>query len=267
MESSTVPTVTERASELGPRVYFHGSTRPKVNEFMAEYGLLASGIPTLAPTLELASDFTGMGARNYLTFWYPKKGEIQDRFPQSTKPRTPISDDERKRIALQIENSGLDDIVRQDYSRIVQEAQVILPPGRLGAIATLRYGDMENLASFLPSGDRRIISAYLSDKEGLTQRLRDLLDGMDFKFFNPSMDSNKLAGDIIKTGLEHYLLGIKTSMASFQHSTGRAKEVTGLDLEKDLNFLEGVVFQEPVYERFRGMLVSSLRRTISRLAA
>lgn len=268
-EESVESKEKEIAGSTRVRLLFHGTnaeTQENIDVrkgFIAEYGLLANK-HTLTQSIETALVYA-KGGFCLLTFWYPAKNEVQKISVGSTLPSNPIPDKSREEIRDRIKKSDLHDFYKQEYLRIVENTKTILPASRLGAIATLRYNHSSqyaewfNMSSLSHKDDfLRKYTLALEDLIGDTQKV---LDSGDVKFFDPSLNSRKLAEDINRTELEHYLSKIGLNLRYAQHDAQKKakpfqpKERTDAELAKELEKLREVRFVEPLYERYRSILV------------
>lgn len=252
--------IAEQQAIRRERLLYHGSTRVEAARLIAEHGLLADKV-TLTPVLELAMDYARGGET--LTCWYPKRGEHSGMGSLGpTQPTTPLTEDQRAEIKAKIEQSDVGNDVKQSYLGIVDRARTFLPNTRLGAIVTPGSNiEWAKLSSFNLSRMEDYLKKYVSNREAMVSQKEELLrKAKKIIFIDPKLNIGQLADDMVRTEVEHYLLNIGYNL---RLAKNRKEDVSGdikYILESYLEELQSVQFQEPEYERYRKMLVSSISK-------
>ena len=150
--------------------------------------------------------------------------------------------------------------VKQSYLEMVDRARTMLPNTRLGAIVTPGNMEWPRLSSYTISSRMEGYSRkYVSNREAMVNQREDLLKKAEkIIFIDSNLNIRQLAEDMIRTEIEHYLLNIGYSLRLAKNSKGDISDGTKYTLENSLDELQSVQFQEPAYERYRKMLVSSI---------
>jgi hypothetical protein len=254
--------IVEPLKSNKPRLLYHGSTRAEAATFIAEHGLLADK-DTLTPVLELAMDYARGGET--LTFWYPKRSEhSQIGSLGPTQPTTPVLEDQRTEIKEKIAQSPLEEEVKQSYLWIVDRARTILPNTRLGAIVTPGTSEWARLSAYTYSSRAEdYLKKYVANSEAMVNQREELLNkAKNIIFVDGNLNIRQLAEDMIRTEVEHYLLHIGYTIRSAKnvakYQEGAKDPSLQYELEGYLGQLLSVQFQEPAYERYRTMLISSI---------
>ncbi len=249
-----------------PRLFFHGTQIPHAPQLMHEYGLM-SDKPTLSPTLEIVEHFVGPMGGGFLTFWYPRPGEISKKHHRIARLTTPLPEELRQRALKEILSSDLDDFYKNAYLRIVQRAEIYLPASRLGAAAQPKVYDVMDLGLLLspPPDTREVIKIYTMMKKTLNQDVLEILKNMNIVFFFPDLDRQQLAQDMMRTSVDHALLSIGQHV---QIDLEKIKKDLHIDKfakiihRENLKFLESVVFEEDNYERYRKSLIATMEKLL-----
>lgn len=252
-ESTTQEKVTNTRSGL----LYHGTTGgiKLKEELMLEYGLFAH-IPTLTPSLEIALDHASGGRENLLTFWYPKKQEVVRGGYESTIPTVPISDFDKNAIITRIQNSHMPNIIKGMLIDSAGSAKTLLPSSSLGAVALLSFDQSIALRTQFPTHDSNYLQAYSAKQSELVKDVKNILDETKIHFFNPNLDTQRLAGDIVKTDLEHFLLSLGRNINSLKQQNASISERDRRTWQKMLLVLQDTHLPEPFYERYIQMLVT-----------
>ncbi len=260
--------LSERRISSEPNLLYHGTSKyRRAHELLAEHGLLADK-PTLTPSLEVALGH--LGTVGYLTFWYPKDGEVEPIKGNSTLPSAPLLEAEREKIRNSIQNYDMSDAEKAPFLYIASTAKTILPNTRLGAIAIIGHDRKNELERYLPSRDKDFLKNYINKRDELIADIEYPLRDADITFIDPTMNLRKLATDIVRTELEHYLLNIGRWLEWIKGQTpgqdyDKGKKQT--EWESKLAELQGVVFEEESYEAYRNELVNAVSGFLGELAA
>lgn len=264
--------ISEKARDIRPRLLFHG-TDSEAGMFIESHGLLAEGVDaTLTPSIEIAMYY---GESGILTMWYPLKGESKRDYPELAVPTAVLSEENRTKIRNQIKDTTNLSPERKEnlLDFITRRARTFLPLSRLGAIINLTEEaeglfhswdgskKMDSLEDYeTPSIGRRLdfLNEYVNNKDEIVGNLEKILNKAKIEYFIPEINNKSLAEDIVRAKFEHYLMyfGLLLSRArkiSFAHNRS---------ITKDLSVLEQLHFNEPVYERYRQMLVSGAKRLL-----
>ncbi|MCL5114077.1 MAG: hypothetical protein M1372_02830 [Patescibacteria group bacterium] len=261
MEDTGANSTKEAQSFVGTRLYFHGTSLIQPASLIPEYGLLAR-TATLTPFLEIAQDHV-FSNESLLTFWYPERGEVIKPVLSGTAPSVHFPDSLRAEITERIQNSDLDDFYKKTLLEKVKETTTYLPPSRLRAIAVVTDASVGDLSNELPIDDPMILSKYVNSKDVLIQNLMRKLGKMKIIFLDPELGPRKLAEDMLRTTLEHYLLLIGLEVSYAKKYDKPELQANQAALKQKLDQLRKVKFEEPVYERYRQMLVSALSNLVS----
>jgi hypothetical protein len=238
--------VSPEVDRSRPRLFFHATRSKEAINLMPEMGLLADKY-TLTPSLELALDFVDPG-RGFLTFWYPGKQEVIGKDSAFLLPSTPLNEQNKKKLSNQLLTMEIDDFLKGYLIGLITKSKTYLPPSRLGAIAQADSQVVSELSNALPSDSRDILKKYTKQYPLLMNEIGQILDKTKITFFNPKLDKELLAKDLIRTSLEHGLLSIGRRL---DHS---------IDLKEDKDILNSVSFDDAVYERYRTMLLTAIER-------
>ena len=261
VDQGDVPKTVENLANGHPRLLFHlSSVGGHAANTMTEFGLLAKS-PTLTPRLDIA-EYYSAGAERFLSFWYPRRKEVnRGRHARTVTPTLPVTDELRNALSANIDNTdlGQDNWEKPAYKRIIDEAKTYLPGQRLGAVARVSDRDIHHLMWILPDeeghvqGQWNIISEYTQEKPQLVVQVREILEGIEVDFMDPSLSKDVLADDIVRTYFEHQLLNV-----------GKGPD-NRRSLEYRIDLLNKAPFDEPIYERYRKMLLDQLQRRLSNL--
>lgn len=239
-----------------PKLLYHG-TANRYDDLFREHGLFANR-HTLTTSLELALDKAP--GSSLLTCWYPKKMEIEQMRYSSTMPAIPLSEEKKNQILEEINKKQLDPDWKDIYAGVVNRAKTLLPNSSLGAIIKLDHRSRINFEGLLPSKEPNFLLNYVKRKEVFVANIEKALNDLEVTFFNPDLNRRRLAEDIVRTELEHYLLEYGRSLTEL-----RKESKPYLDPQQEqkrwtaaLQELQGVNFQEPVYERYRQNLISRI---------
>lgn len=250
-----------------PNLFFHGTNGTRA-EFLEQHGLLASK-PTLTTSLEIAARYGVSGGEKMgrpdaipmITFWYPEKQEVYRSTPQLTNPTTPVSPGEKQDLARTIIDSDMQDKEKQQVLEFIKEAQLILPPARLGAAILVTEQANQQIMDFQRQFDEDGLEKYVGNKDQLVANAKEILANTKTVFLRTDKTVDQLAEDVVKTGVEHQLLTI---------GNGIQKAVNGISendpaysqrerfkrvWEKERQRLSKINFAEPVYDRYRKLLV------------
>jgi hypothetical protein len=254
-----LPKPTEGIINRRPRLLFHQTSIPFHGiDSIQKIGLLAK-VPVLTPLLDIAIDYTGNG--RYLTFWYPQTGEV-DRAPNTkVTPKVTITDDLRKRMIDEINKMDIDPFHKRAYISLVERSSTYLPGSRMRAVADTETSSQNaiSLLSVLPDekgmmkdpnydNDIHILTLYADAQQrtDLIKKVEEVLNKMEIVFIDPSLTKEMLAEDIVQTYFEHYLLSAGDSWSSQKSQ------------EENLNRLNSITYDNPVYERYRRILIKRL---------
>ncbi len=81
---------------------------------------------------------------------------------------------------------------------------------------------------------------------------------MEVKYLDPELNEDILAQDIIKTYVEHNL----SDLGDYHGYPTDTRE----GLERVIGTLQGGIFDDPVWERYRGMLISRFQKRLVQLS-
>ncbi len=234
-----------------PRLLFHVSAVGETAiESMKQFGLVAKG-PTLTPRLDIATHYSG---GDFLTFWYPARGEVDyGRSHETQTPSLPISDDMKEEMLQTIDKLDMDQFFKNAQERVVKAADSYLPGKRLGAVAKLRYSPPP-LQLIFPEDPEHFISVFNRREKDMAERVKKALEHMDIQFIDLSLNRDILADDIMRTYVEHNLSAL-----------GNYDSDNKASLEKKLRTLEEGNFENRVYERYRKMIISGIKRKLAPL--
>lgn len=247
-------------SRSRPRLYYHGTFGNQVASLLSEYGLLAHKA-TLTPFLEIAQDY--LIDRGLLTFWYPKRNEIEKPAHSATEPTKSFPENIRQEAIEEIQKRDWDPTVKQWILKNVKYAKTYLPPSRLGAIAVTTDRDVGALSNYLRQLDSLILSDYADHHEELVQEVVENLDSMQITYFDPRLNNRTLAEDMARTTVEHYMLSIGEKI-QFTRKYDQSLSQQYLPVIKNhLSSFQSVKFKEPSLERYRKMLVSMMAKLVS----
>lgn len=249
----------ESITSTKPQLLFHG-TRGSREELIAEYGLLANTY-TLTPNLELA--FKDSSDTGIVTCWKPLKGDVS----KKGEPTQVISDDQKAEMIAGI--SEADFPGKAMILEFVKAAKTVLPPSRLVAIGTFPRADKWQLYQHSPSKDPNFLKRYTNEHDELVRSVEGVLGNIRIKFFDPTFTNRLLAEDVVHAWVEHKLLGIGFRLKRSKWDMDKPyfkkdEERFGFDL--DLKELQDVRFQEPVYERYRNILISQISSFLQKLS-
>lgn len=251
-QAAETPKTQETHQKKRPRLLFHvsGIGDPAL-ESMRRFGLVANS-PTLTPRLDIATYYS---AGDFLTFWYPQRGEVDHGREESVQtPTQTLTEDMREEMLSEIAKMDIEDFFKNPQLRYVKEATTYLPGRRLGAVAKLGWS--RNLEMILPEDSDRFISQYTKHGEEMTERVREELDRMEIKFLDPNLNKDILLNDIMRTYVEHNL----SAMGNYARDSKRSLEIK-------LKTLEDGAFTDPVYERYRRMIISGIQRKLASMPA
>lgn len=251
------------APDRRPRLYYHATGTRQAAFLMPEYGLLLkeNTAATLTPFLEIAQDHLPTD-KSLLTFWYPKPNEIQKPGTSTFKPTLPFTDDLRNEALQAVNNSDMDDFFKKPLADLVQYATSYLPPSRLGAIAVTNDREVGWLSVDLPQGDPKVLSEYAVNKEQLIQKMEENLNDMDIKYFDPQLNNRKLAEDMVRTTVEHYMLSLGLEIRFAQGYEPELLEKRRSVLQRHLDLLKGVELDDSRLDRYRRTLVNALTKLV-----
>lgn len=250
----------ESTTNTRPQLLFHG-TRGSREELIAEYGLVAN-TRTLTPNLELA--FKDSSDTGIVTCWKPLKGDVS----KDREPTLPISDEQRAEIIEGVLKSDLPD--KEGVVEFVKTAKTILPPSRLIAIGTFPNANKWQLDLHSPSRDQDFLKRYTNNHEELVRSVEKVLGNIRIKFFDPTFNNRLLAEDIVHAWVEHLLLHIGSNLKKDQQDMDKeyfAKDSERFLIDSYLKDLQEVRFREPVYERYRNMLISQISTFLQKLSS
>lgn len=254
-EISKIP---ERVTGIRPGLLYHGTAGnfELKKELMSEYGLIAS-IPTLTPSLELALDYASGGVENLLTFWYPKKKDVLNRGSKSIRPKIPIAETDKDAIIGNIQRSQIPDISKAMLIDSARSATALLPSSRLGAVALLDFPQSVALRTQLLPHDRNFLHIYSTKQADLSKGMQAILDETKIYFFAQDLDTQRLAVDMVKTDLEHYLLDLGQRVNLLKEKSNNTNKDRA-DWQEMLLVLQSTHLPEPIYERYRQLLIRKL---------
>lgn len=252
-------------SDRGPRLYYHGSgiNQAHATALMSEYGLLLKEniVATLTPFLEIAQDYLPT-SKSLLTFWYPKPSEIEKPMTSVTRPMVPFPDDIRQEAIANIQSSDLEDFFKAPLLNLVKTAVAYLPPSRLGAVAVTNENQVGWLSVDLPKGDPKVLTDFAADKEQLIRRVEENLGRMDIKYFDPELNNRRLAEDIVRTTVEHYMLSLGLEIRFAQGYEPDLLAQRRPVLQRHLDRLKGVELGDTILDRYRGVLIKALSKLV-----
>lgn len=239
----------EVVAQKRPRLLFHVSGIGETAlEPMKKFGLVANRA-TLTPRLDIGTYYS---AGDCLTFWYPERGEVDHgREARVETPTTELPEHMRGQMLDYISKMDIDDFFKNPQKRFVEQAKTYLPGERLRAVAK---GRVFYLESIFPQESSRFISWYMKEGKEMTKEVREALDDMNIVFLDPTLNKAILADDIVRTYVEHNL----SEVGDYKRDSKRS-------LEKKLKTLEEASFEDPVYERYRKMIISGIQRKLASL--
>lgn len=249
----------ESITNTRPQLLFHG-TRGSREELIAEYGLLAN-TRTFTPNLELA--FKDSSDTGIVTCWKPLKGDVS----KGREPTLPISDEQREDIIEGVLKSDLPG--KEEVVEFVKAAKTILPPSRLIAIGTFPNADKNQLYLYSPSNAQDFLKRYTTDHEGLVRSVEGVLGNIRIRFIDPAFTTRLLAEDVVHAWVEHGLLGIGSRLKRAREEMDKEyfkKDEEVFLLGSYLKDLQDVHFQEPIYERYRNMLITQIGAFVKKLS-
>lgn len=257
LDKGDLPAPLEQAKASPQRMLFHvAGTYEEGIDQMRRHGLLANS-PTLTPRVDIGTYYNG---GEFLTFWYPERREVNRGREHSTQtPTLPVTLEMKAGMLTDLEDSGIEEWHRTAFRNIIEQARTYLPGERLRAVA--RSQTQGNPIEWIfPEDYRSFIEFYNENKDNLPSRVKKALDKMAVVFLDPELNKDVLAQDIIKTYVEHNLSSIG---GYFRYP----KSVTRKGLESRIATLQGGRFDNPVWERYRKMLISRFQRRLSQLSS
>lgn len=262
-----LPPELEDKPSKGLRLFFHGTTLDSA-QLIKEHGLFASAV-TLTPSLEMVLKEYTANEDSILTFWRPEKGEVFGNL-KFAMPNKRISPEERSAIseALDKQDMGLDR--RRKLLEILDEATSILPLSRLEAIIK-----MSKLVRFRLLGLRgsfySIAMRYSNEKNKLLKEVKSALENAEVLFLKPGKTIGDLASDIVKSAVEHellmtgYQLKKDNSMSTNALENELTKNALLIEWKSKYKGLDSLKFAEPLYERYRIMLLRKINKFLKSL--
>lgn len=244
-----IPRPVDDLSRQRPHLLFHlsGFGEDAV-EPMIKFGLLAKS-PTLTPRLDIATHYA---SGDILTFWYPMNGEVTHLLTEDTSTPTRVVTNEMKQTILEdIEHLNMDQWTKTAYTKIIEGARTYLPGKRLRAVAKIPLTQPSRLELLFPEDSDKFISLYTQNGPELREKVKAEIENMNIDFLDPTLTREILADDIVRTYVEHNLLTI-----------GKYPGDNRQILEKNLQVLGNGSFEDPVYERYRTMLVARLQKRL-----
>lgn len=244
---SDLPKLKESQFKWKPRLFFHISgTGITGIDSIRKIGLLADK-PTLTPLIDVANDYSG---GDVLTFWYPKRGEVdQDRSAIVHTPTTEVTPAMKAEMEKTIDDLNLDSWQSNAIKRAILGAETYLPSERLRAYAKLKYGEAGNLLAAMPT-EHDILEAFATNRAEIVGKIEAKLGNMDLTIIDGSVTKQQLADDMLRAYFEHTLLNLNNFGSS------------ELGMRASLESLQSVTFKEPEYERYRTYLISRLTRKL-----
>lgn len=193
--------------------------------------------------------------------------ETFDRRVRKSQPTQVITEDQRKEITAGIEAADFPDKV--NILEFVKAARTILPPSRLVAIGTFPRTDKRKLYELAHNEDLDFLKRYAYEHEDLVKDVEGVLEDIQFKFFDPKFNIRLLAEDVVHAWVEHRLLYIGYNLKRSRQDVDEPyfrKDIERFNYEHYLKKLQEVQFQEPVYERYRNMLISQIGTFLHKLS-
>lgn len=239
----------ENLARQRPYLLFHVSgLGSDAVEPMTKMGLLSKS-PTLTPRLDIATYYSG---GNLLTFWYPIRGEVNHlRSDSASTPTAPVTAEMKEAMLEDVAKLDIDPWTKEAYTRIIGESRTYLPASRLRAVAKISGVTPPRLQMILPEDADDFISLYTEKGPELREKVRNEVNRMKIDFLDPNLTQETLAEDILRTYVEHNLL----AMGEYP---GGSKKI----LEKNLHILKKGSFEDPIYERYRKMLIERIQTRI-----
>lgn len=251
IDQGDLPKSQEVTSHQKPRLLFNladNNLSGKVDS-MRKLGLLSSS-PSLTPSLDMAAHYTPGG--EILTFWYPQKQEVDDtRFSEKITPTVAMTDELKASMFQKVNEMDLREGTKELYRGLIGQTTTYLPGERLRAVA--RGRNFINLMNILPTDngsgrmyvdeeETNLINVYADPqkRETLITNVKKTLEEMEIDFFDSTLNRDILAEDIVRTVFEHVLLNAVR--------------------QGDVPALQAVTYEDPVYERYRKMLVGKFER-------
>lgn len=246
---SDLPKPRESQSKWKPRLFFHISgTGATGLDSIRRIGLLADK-PTLTPLLDVANDYSG---GDVLTFWYPKRGEVdQDRSAIVHTPTTEVTPAMKAEMERTVDDLNLDSWQSNAIKRAISGAETYLPSDRLRAFTKLKYGEAGNLLAAMPA-EHDVLEKFATNRAEIVAKVEAKLGTMDLTIIDDSLTKQQLADDITRAYFEHTLLNL--------NNVG-SREIA---MKASLESLQSVTFQEPEYERYRTNLISRFTRKLNK---
>ncbi|MBI4097715.1 MAG: hypothetical protein HY426_01630 [Candidatus Levybacteria bacterium] len=255
VDQRDLPAPLETAKASSGRMLFHvAGTHEEGIDHMSKHGLLAGNGPTLTPRVDIGTWYNG---GDFLTFWYPQRGEVNwGRERDVQTPTLPVTEEKRAEMLRELKGSEYEDWNKDAFRYVIERAKTYLPGERLRAVA--RSKTMGNPIEWLfPEESHRFIQFYNENKDSLPAKVKKALGKMEVKYLDQELNEDILAQDIIKTYVEHNL----SNLGDYH---GYPND-TGAGLERVIGTLQGGSFDDPVWERYRKMLISRFQKRLAQL--
>ncbi len=264
MEKSATESTSERTSPK-TRLMFHGAIGDLKQHIFAEHGLVAQeNSMTLTPRLELALDYTGGGA-GMITCWYPEKKDVVKIESDATLPAGHITEETRKQIIDAINSSDELPDIKEGYIRQMSSATTFLPGNRLRAVISTRSGLQSGLNMVDLNQNRDFLAKYAYYRPELVEKMLFMLKRGNVILIDPTLTLEQLAVDMVTTNFQHRLedigreiRGVSRNKEDGSFNLAQTKDT----LVKRLYELQSVTLDDPVYNRYRQMLISAIQKTL-----
>lgn len=256
MDKGDLPAPLEPAKAGPGRMLFHvaGTYQAGIDQ-MSKHGLLSKS-PTLTPRVDIGTWYNG---GNFLTFWYPERGEVdRGREDSAQTPTLPVTTEMKAEILKDLEDSEIKDWHKTAFRTIIEEAKTYLPGERLRAVARINSGIGGTPIEWLfPEDSQDFIEFYNENKDSLPTKVKEALGKMEVKYLDPELNEDILTQDVIKTYVEHNL----SNLGNYHGYPTDTRE----GLERVIGTLQGGSFEDPAWERYRGMLISRFQRRLAQI--
>lgn len=255
VDSGDLPRPPEQIKASPQRMLFHvATTHEEGIDHMKRHGLLASS-PTLTPRVDIGTYYN---SGDFLTFWYPERGEVDRGLKETTQtPTLPVTPEKKAIMLKDLEDSNIEEWQKTSFNSVIEQAKTYLPGERLRAVAQFSSINGNPIEWIFPEDSHSFVKYYHENKDDLPSRVREALDKMKVRFLDPTLNKDVLALDIVKTYVEHNL----SNLGDYH---GYPVD-TRADLERIIKTLQGGSFDDPVWERYRGMLISRFQKRVQSL--
>lgn len=252
-------------------VLYHGTLNENSKkESLQLFGLFSKGDrSTISADLGTAGIYGYSEGHNLLlTIWYPQKQDVTRQPPDKNRD-VPVPDfaylkrrlapEEKGNISSQIEDSQIPEHEKEIIKQTLVQSKLILAPDRLGAV--ISFSDRMVIIEFGNLIEGSGFELFTKNRDKLKASALRVLKQAKIEYMRSGLTPEVLADDMVTSGIEYQLISAGYYLQDLKRKDYGSINEYWRDWRSKL---ESVTFAEPVYERYRQMLLNKFYRMLGK---